>query len=142
MLRGEAHGAGARGDGLLPDAPRRLKGGWFEQRSGRGYVLSRQWPPRFDVQVRAEFLPAAAALRRGRLARQIRQDLWRALRGLRGFSPVIQIDTGDHGLAITAGGRLLDGAPKPGGAEAKIAALLEDPAHLARWFAWAQERAA
>ncbi len=114
-------------------APRRVKGGWHEARAAGSYTLARQWPPRFDVSADARF----PAVRRGRLARQIRQDLWRALKGLRGFSPVIQIAAAEDGLTVTAGGRLPTNVP---GVETQIRDLLQDPAHRARWIAWAKER--
>ena len=114
-------------------APQRLKGGWLEARDVDSYTLARQWPPRFDVAASARF----PSVRRGRLARQIRQDLWRALKGLRGFSPVIQIAAAETGLTVTAGGRLPAKVP---GVEASIHDLLQDPARRARWITWAQER--
>ncbi len=100
------------------------------------YTLARHWPPRFDVEARAVF-PAA---RPGRLAQQIRQDLWRKFQHLRGFSPVIQISeqTGADGLIVRAGGRVM--RPLPAETANWITALLENPAHRARWISWAQER--
>ncbi|MBS0125192.1 hypothetical protein KB874_13960 [Aestuariicoccus sp. KMU-90] len=99
-------------------------------------MLARHWPPRFDVAAESRFPPA----RPGRLAHQIRQDLWRELQGLRGFSPVIQIDADERGLTVTAGGRLEAASLPHDLARARIAALLECPRHRARWLAWAQER--
>ncbi|WP_425099470.1 hypothetical protein [Tropicibacter sp. S64] len=121
---------------LREDAPvRTLRGGWHEARSARGYVLARHWPPRFDVAASAGF----PMLRRGRLARQVRQDLWRVLKGLRGFSPVIQVAALGDGICLTAGGRCLTGTPLPQTTAPRIEALLSDPAHRARWISWAAE---
>lgn len=120
---------------LTSAAPRRLRGGWYEARSGAAYVLARHWPPRLDVVATGSFPP----VRRGRLARQIRQDLWRALQGLRGFSPVIEIDAAEAGLVVRAGGRLA--GPAPAGVELRIKDLLDSPGHRARWLAWAGEGA-
>jgi|SRR6056297_919037 len=113
----------------------RLRGGWFACRDGARYVLARQWPPRFDVAATSAFPP----VRRGRLAQQIRQDLWREVRGLRGFSPVIQIDAPASGqMIVRAGGRLEGGAPA--GLRDRIKDLLDSPAHRARWLTWADRR--
>ena len=97
------------------------------------YVLARQWPPRFDVAAET----VVPALRRGRLAQQVRQDMWRALRGLRGFSPVIEIVTNCGGLSLRAGGRV---SPGTGTAEIarRIQTVLDDPARRARWFSFAR----
>ena len=112
----------------------RRKGGWCEARGPEGYVLARQWPPRFDVEATAQF----PRLRAARLARQIRQDLWRELQSLRGFSPVVQILFTEGGLAVTAGGRV--NGQVPSDIVARIQALLDDPARRARWSVWARER--
>jgi hypothetical protein len=109
---------------------------WHIQRDGARLTLSRRLPARFDVMASAEF----PTMGRGRRARQIRQDLWRLLKGLRGFSPVIQIDATETGLQVSAGGSMLASTPVPKGTEARIQALLESPDHRQRWLAWAQER--
>lgn len=110
------------------------RGGWFETRSAARYVLARQWPPRFDVTGQAAF----PVLRRGRLARQIRQDLWRALQDLRGFSPVVMVAATESGLYVTAGGRIAEGLRAPATTGDRITALLEDPAVRRRWARWAR----
>lgn len=110
----------------------RIRGGWLEGRSGEGYVLARHWPPRFDVSASAE-LPDQ---RPARLAQQVRQDLWRALKSLRGFSPVVEIHFTKHGLTVTAGGRVEGRVPH--GIESRIQAVLDDPARRARWQSWAR----
>ncbi|WP_425073081.1 hypothetical protein [Sagittula sp. S175] len=111
---------------------RRLRGGWIEQRTEEGYILARHWPPRFDISASTELPPLRAA----RLARQVRQDLWRALKSLRGFSPVVEIRFTKHGLAVTAGGRVEGRAPH--GIESLVQAVLDDPARRSRWQSWAR----
>lgn len=110
------------------------RNGWYEASGPEGYVLSRHWPPRFDISARTH-LPKAD---RRRLALQVRQDLWRALKDLRGFSPVVQLRTYDHGLDLVAGGRLM--AAAPAGTQARVSTLLDDPAYRERWMAWAKGR--
>lgn len=110
---------------------------WHMQREDGRLVLARHWPPRFDVAASAGFPPA----RKGRLAHQIRQDLWRAFRGLRGFSPVVEIAVTESGLMVTAGGRLSPQSLPHDQAAARIQTLLTCPEHRARWMAWAKGRA-
>ncbi len=74
-----------------------------------------------------------------RLAMQIRQDLWRELRHLRGFSPAVEIVADEAGLTVCAGGRLLSGRP-PCGTSARVSAMLDDPVRQARWRVWAAPR--
>lgn len=108
------------------------RGGWHILRDGAALTLARHLPVRFDLCAEAVFPPA----RKGRLAGQIRQDLWRLLKGLRGFSPVIRIEPAEAGLRVIAGGRAA--RPFPGArTEAAIAALLDCPVHRARWLAHA-----
>jgi hypothetical protein len=115
--------------------PRRLRGGWLEAREAQRYTLARHWPPRFDVSASCRFPPVRA----DRLARQVRQDLWRLLQGLRGFSPVVEIQMSEEGFVLRAGGRVAGCVPAQ--TEARILSLLLDPRHRARWAAWARERA-
>lgn len=91
-------------------------------------TLARQLPARFDVSVQAKF----PIVGRTRLAHQIRQDMWRALRNLRGFSPVVQIEQGEDCLNVIAGGRL----PKPvaSNVRERLEALLNDRSLRARWI--------
>lgn len=101
--------------------------GFHTLRDAGTLTLARHLPPRFDVQASAR-LPGG---RPGRLAHQIRQDLWRTLRNVRGFSPVVRLEADGAGWCVTAGGRLLgQGAPA---LAARIADLLEDPQNRARW---------
>ena len=105
---------------------------WHILRDGTRYTVSRHLPPRFDVVAQAAF----PAVDPGRLARQVRQDMWRMLKDLRGFSPVVQIDTQSGGMTLLAGGRV---APDLATSRIsrKIEALLNDPGHRRRWITWA-----
>ena len=104
---------------------------WHKIREGDRLTHARALPPRFDVEARAEFPPARA----DRLARQIRQDMWRALQRTPGFSPVVEVTKAENGLTVRAGGRLTRPAPKT--LAARIAALLEAPHHRRRWLRYA-----
>lgn len=109
---------------------------WHILREGATLTLARQLPVRFDVGVVAEF-PKMGKLR---LAQQVRQDMWRALRGVRGFSPVVHVEERDHGLRLRAGGRVEGPAPRAG-LETIIAGVLACPRNRARWAAFAGRRA-
>lgn len=105
-------------------------------RDGDTVTLSRRSPARFDVCAQTR-MPNAA---RGRLAHQIRQDLWRALQNLRGFAPVVAVTRGADDVIVRAGGQI-DGAI-PAGVAARIQAVLDDPANRHRWLAHARIRSA
>ena len=66
--------------------------GWHITRAEGTLTLSRRLPARFDLGV-GTVLPQVA--RPERLAHQVRQDLWRALRDLRGFAPCVRITPQD-----------------------------------------------
>lgn len=103
---------------------------WKIQRSPECVALSRRGNVVFDVSAQTAF-PLCA---RARLAHQVRQDLWRELQNLRGFSPVVLIEAQGDGLRVTAGGEVAAKTfPKPA-IEAQIAALLADPKLRARWL--------
>jgi len=100
---------------------------WHILRDGDSLTLARQLPPRLELAVQTT-LPPVDPLR---LAHQIRQDLWRALQSLRGFSPVVRLDPIPGGWAVTAGGRASH--PVADVVFARAAAVLEDPVNRARW---------
>lgn len=105
--------------------------GWHILREeGGALTLCRRMPPRFDVMAETD-LPGGSALR---LAHQIRQDLWRLLRQVRGFAPVVRLAPSASGWTVTAGGALVR-QPAPG-LSGQIADLLHSPAHRRRWL-WA-----
>ena len=112
------------------------RNGWHILRDETGLTLARHLPVRFDVSVVAD-LPLCDA---GRLARQVRQDIWRALQRVRGFSPVVRGERLDHAMRVTAGGRL----PKyshVASTKARLDDVLSDPALRTRWLTWAGHRA-
>jgi len=92
-------------------------------------TLARRLPVRFDLA--AETVLNGGVGRR-RLAHLVRQDMWRALRHLRGFAPVVRVGHVPGGLHVRAGGAAA-GRFARADAEARIAALLADPGHRARW---------
>ncbi|WP_299373191.1 hypothetical protein [uncultured Tateyamaria sp.] len=105
--------------------------GWHILRDGDSVTLCRQLPPRLEFGVQT-VLPRVAPVR---LAHQIRQDLWRALQNVRGFSPVIRLDPIPEGWAVTAGGRAP--GPIPQAVFDRATAVLNSPANRARWTAHA-----
>ena len=101
---------------------------WHTLTEGNTVTLCRQRPPRFDFAVHT-VLPHGQPKR---LAHQIRQDLWRALQHLRGFTPVVKLEPNAAGWAITAGGRAMGQVP-PATLE-RAAAVLNNPGNRARWM--------
>lgn len=98
-------------------------------------MLFRHAPPRFDISASAAF-PVVHPLT---LAHQIRQDLWRLLQTVRGFSPVIQVSEASDALHVQAGGRALP--PIGRHLEIQIAELLSSDRHRTRWLRFAERRA-
>lgn len=110
------------------------RNGWCLTREGDVLTLSRRVPVRFDIMASAEMPAGAGRISRARLAHQLRQDVWRCLRDLRGFWPAVRIARGEGVLHVTVGGAL-EGARVPvAQAEARLADLLASPAHRARWL--------
>lgn len=106
---------------------------WHIEIEGHVLTLARRLPVRFDVSA-STWLPEGARLK---LAQQVRQDIWRALRNLRGFAPVVRVARTDHGLEVTAGGQVAGVFPRAH-AEARIAEVLGDPKNRDRWVRWAR----
>lgn len=102
---------------------------WHILREAQGLTLARRLPVRFDISVQIP-LPKAHKLY---LAQQIRQDLWRRLQKLRGFTPVVQVIDYDHGLLVRAGGQVQGAVPKQH-VEDEIRALLTNSSHQSRWL--------
>ncbi len=105
---------------------------WHILRDGNVLTLARRVPVRFDLRA-CTHLPEGSRLR---VAQQIRQDLWRALRTLRGFAPVVRVERVADGLNVTAGGQV-SGMFSRAVVEAQVAEILNDPANRARWSRWA-----
>ncbi len=108
--------------------------GWHTQELQGELILARRWPARFDLSVETRLPPVG---RKARLAHQVRQDLWRALQSLRGFSPCVSV-TEETGATVLRAGGQLDGAAPRAQAEARLTAVLEDPRNRARWLRWAR----
>ncbi|ALG91138.1 MULTISPECIES: hypothetical protein [Actibacterium] len=111
---------------------------WHIIREDGALTLARHLPPRFDVMAQTA-MPLA---RKGRLAQQIRQDLWRALRRLRGFTPVVRVEEDGAHLLVRAGGEIRARTFPRAQTQATIEAVLNCPANRARWLANARREAA
>ncbi len=112
-----------------------LSRGWSEVREGDTFRLSRCLPVRWDV-VAATVMPD---LGRRRLAHAVRQDMWRMLRNVRGFSPVVEVTRIAGGCSLRAGGAVAGRSPDLSG---RVQAMLEDAAHRAAWVRAAAHRSA
>ena len=111
------------------------RGNWFEIYDGPCFTLARRLPARFDIS-REISVPLMSA---PRLARQIRQDIWRKLQSIRGFLPVVEItDRGAH-LHVRAGGELTCPAPFERSGE-RIFDVLSNRDNQRRWAAFAAAR--
>jgi len=111
------------------------RGNWFEIYDGPCFTLARRLPARFDIS-REISMPLMSA---PRLARQIRQDIWRKLQSIRGFLPVVEItDRGAH-LHVRAGGELTCPAPFERSGE-WIFDVLSNRDNQRRWAAFAAAR--
>ncbi len=102
--------------------------GWHILRAGSRTTLARRLPVRMDLAADTR-LPL---LRPVPLAHMIRQDLWRLLRDVRGFSPVVVVDKGPEDMLVSAGGRI-EGGRATAELTSRVCALLSDPALRARW---------
>lgn len=103
---------------------------WITKRDGDTVTLARRFPVRFDVLAET----TGPIVGRAWLATLIRQDMWRALQGLRGFSPEVEITRDGDQLLIRAGGRI-DGIAPIEATNGRIHILLNDPQKRTRWFA-------
>lgn len=108
---------------------------WHIVGDGACLVLARHLPARFDVSA-TTVLPDANRLR---LAHQIRQDMWRLLQALRGFSPVVSVTREAAHLHVQAGGRV-DGPVDVARTNARISDLLSDPTLRRRWLVHGRAR--
>ena len=101
---------------------------WHEIEEEGALTLTRRMPVRFDLAVEG-WLPEAS---RRRVAHRLRQDMWRELQDLRGFAPAVKVWRVAGGLRVCAGGAVAARFARAA-AEARIAALFQDPARVARW---------
>lgn len=108
---------------------------WHILRDETSVTVTRRVPAAFDVSAKT-LMPAVG---RRRLAQQIRQDLWRELRGLRGFAPVVKVESKDGQVCVTAGGTVRGAFPRAK-TKGQIEDLLANPQLRARWSACAAHR--
>lgn len=101
---------------------------WHILKEEGALTLARRVPVRFDLAVETQ-IQAGAKLR---LAQQIRQDIWRVLQHVRGYSPVVRVESAGDMVNVIAGGQV-NGRFAKDLAEARIAEVLENPANRARW---------
>lgn len=104
------------------------KARWHITPDGDTLTLSRMAVARFDVSA-STVLPDGGRLA---VAQQVRQDMWRALQGLRGFAPAVEVRREGGALHVTAGGQV-DGPVAKAHVEGAIQEVLDDPARRARW---------
>lgn len=113
---------------------------WHISDADGAVTLSRRLPAQFDVAVQT-VISGGAGLRKVRIAHQLRQDMWRALQNLRGFSPVVRVVAIGSDLEITAGGTVAGRFPKAA-TEARLSEVLENPNLRARWARYAKTHTA
>lgn len=104
---------------------------WIIDQTETHVLVTRRKPVRWDVEARADFPPCHPL----RLAHQIRQDMWRELRRIRGFCPAVEISLGDI-FKVRAGGRVARHVHPH--ASDWVEALLTDPMNRRRWLAHAR----
>ncbi|KPA22105.1 hypothetical protein shim_15520 [Shimia sp. SK013] len=104
------------------------KARWHIARDGDTLTLSRMASARFDVSART-VLPDGGRLA---VAHQVRQDMWRALQGLRGFAPAVEVRREGGALHVRAGGQVA-GAVAKTQVEDTIQGVLDCPKRRARW---------
>ena len=111
------------------------RGNWFEIYDGPCFTLARRLSARFDIS-REISMPLMSA---PRLARQIRQDIWRKLQSIRGFLPVVEITHRGAHLHIRAGGELACPAPFERSGD-RIFDVLSNRDNQRRWAGFAAAR--
>lgn len=112
---------------------------WHITREAGALTLARRSSARFDFGV-TTVISGGAALRKSRIAHQVRQDMWRSLQTLRGFAPVVRVTERGSDLEITAGGEIAGRFPRPH-VETRLKALLENEELRSRWVRNSQPRA-
>jgi len=112
--------------------------GWVTAYSDGAVKVARQNRQRLDVS--AETKLPGAGLSLGRIAHQIRQDVWRACQNVRGFSPVVSITPENGSYKVLAGGQLDQKRPANLHLVSQIDAVLSDPDNRNRWITHAKKR--
>ena len=112
--------------------------GWALTQSPDATLLHRDgFPPGWTVETQVRVPIALSQSQRARLAHQVRQDIWRANRQVRGFLPVIEVSTNADETVIRAGGSLMTRSGHVPTIAAAIARVLDDERNQARWLAHA-----
>ena len=106
---------------------------WHIIRETDALTVARRLPVRFDICAEA-LLPMGGLLR---MATQIRQDMWRALQNLRGFSPAVRVVRVADGLHVQAGGQVDSACFPQAQAENVISRVLSDSRNHVRWYNYA-----
>ncbi|MCF6443920.1 DUF6497 family protein [Nereida sp. MMG025] len=109
------------------------KKGWHITRDGAQVTLRRpaNTSQTWDVAAQAHLPMGTRGVGRARLAHLIRQDVWRALQSLRGFSPMVQVQRDADGYAVRAGGSVQGAVPST--AQATVQSVLGNPSNIKRW---------
>lgn len=95
-------------------------------------------PWRWDVGVERSWESAPITVRqRRRLARQVRQDMWRAVRHVRGFLPMVAVTARLGEVTIRAGGTLVTRSGHRPTMEAAIGRVLDSRMNRMRWLSYA-----
>ncbi|MEL6700449.1 MAG: hypothetical protein AAFO58_02035 [Pseudomonadota bacterium] len=113
-----------------------MRRGWHILREGDVLTLARRLPVRFDIAESTQVPLCDPA----RLIWQVRQDLWRKLQRLRGFSPVVRVTPEAGQFTLTAGGRLEAGRGYPAVSQ-DIRDVICDRQRQERWLRWARKEA-
>jgi len=109
---------------------------WRVLREADAVTLAGRVPVQFDIRVEAHF-PAVDPIV---LAHEIRKDIWRKLRSLRGFSPVVRVRRAGEGLCVEAGGQVSAASWPRESATALVEEVLECPARRLRWTQHARRK--
>ncbi|MGH1356839.1 MAG: hypothetical protein ACRBBS_17440 [Thalassovita sp.] len=108
---------------------------WHIQQEEGALTLARTLPVRFDLSAQV-VLPRCG---KRRLATQIRQDMWRLLQNLRGFSPVVRVEDDGEMLRVTAGGQVAQKTFPKVKLEEMLRELLTDRKNAVRWVTYARK---
>ena len=99
-------------------------------------------PPVWAVQTSRRWALGLTAKQRIRIAHQVRQDIWRTCRGVRGFLPMVEVSTSGDETVIRAGGSLMTRSGYVPTLEMKVARVLDCADNIARWQRHAQRAGA
>lgn len=95
-------------------------------------------PWRWDVGVERSWDGGPISVyQRQRLARQVRQDLWRAVRHVRGFLPMVAVTSAGGEITVKAGGTLTTRSGHRPTMEAAIGRVLDSRMNRVRWLNYA-----